>query len=119
MILTNIEMSNYLMTLKNISEKVNGKLAYAVSRNMRKLANEVLEFEEIRNSLIDKHGTRNEDGISTIKIGTEAYNNFSEDISEYLGIKHEVDIFTVESEIMCNSNLNAEEMLQLDFMVTE
>lgn len=119
MILTNIEMSNYLMFLKNISGKVNGKLAYAVSRNMRKLANEVLEFEEIRNNLIDKYGTKNKDGISVIKIGTEAYDNFLEDISEYLGIKHEVDIFTVESEIMCNSNLNAEEMLQLDFMVTE
>lgn len=117
--LTNTEMSNYLMSLRNISEKVNGKLAYAVSRNMRKLANEVLEFEEIRNSLIDKYGTKNKDGIFTIKIGTEAYDNFIEDISEYLDIEHEVDIFTVNSEIMCKSDLNAEEMLQLDFMITE
>ena len=117
--LTNIEMSNYLMSLKNISEKVNGKLAYAVSRNMRKIANEVLEFETIRNDLINKYGEKNENGIFAIKIGSDSYEKFMKDIKEYADIEHEVDVYSISSEILCDSNLNADEMLQLDFMVTE
>lgn len=116
---TNIEMSNYLMSLKNISEKVNGKLAYAVSRNMRKLANEVLEFETIRNNLIEKYGEKNEEGIFVIKIASESYGKFMEEISEYTYIEHEVDIYTINPEVLFSSTLNAEEMSQLDFMISE
>lgn len=117
--LTNIEMSNHLMALKNISGKVSGKLAYAVSRNMRKLANEVFEFDEIRNKLINKYGEKNDDGIFAIKIGSDSYNKFIKEISEFTDIEHEVDIYSVKSEILYNSDLNADEMLQLDFMIEE
>lgn len=117
--LANIEMSNCLSNLKSISGKVTGRLAYAVSRNMRKLSNEVLEFETIKNNLIDQYGEKNEDGVMTIKTGTDSYKKFIEDISEYSDIAHEVDIYTIPSDVLYDSVLNADEMLYLDFMIHE
>lgn len=115
--LSNLEMSNYLSYLNKISNKVIGKLAYAVSKNMRKISNELIEFENIRNELIQKYGEKNDEGTFFIKSGSDAYEKFLNEISNYTDIEHEVDIFLIEPDCLYTSNLNANEMLQLDFMI--
>ncbi len=117
--LTNIEMSIYLNTLRSISHKVTGKLAYAVARNMRKLADELTEFEKTKNEYIFVNGLADEKGGYSIEPNTKEYNDFLEYIKEYTDIEHEVDIFTVGDEELMKSDLTANEMLSLEFMITE
>ena len=118
--LTNIEMNNILSNLGNISDKVTGKLAYAVARNMRKIGNEIVDFENIRNKLINKYGTLDENENNyVIKVGTEEHKKFMEEISEYTSIEHDVDIYKVDKEEIFKSNLTAKEIINLDFMIEE
>lgn len=117
--LTNIEMSNYLSYLNKVADKTKGKLAYAIARNIRKISNESYEFEQIRENLINKYGTPNEEGISSIKIDSDAYKSFVEEITEYMNIEHEVDIYKIDPEIIFNSELTAKEIVWLDFMIED
>ena len=121
--LTNVQMSNYLDALQAIAGKTTGKLGYAVSRNMRKLANENVEFMQIKNELINKYGTEyiDESGASqiSIKVGTDGYSKFMEEIKEYCEITHDVDIYMIDETELYSSTLNANEMMSIDFMVEE
>lgn len=117
--LTNIEMSNKLLYLNKVADKTKGKIAYAIARNIRKISNEVCEFEKIRNDLIAKYGTTDENGISTIKVNTDAYDKFLEEIKEYMYIEHDVDIYKINQEEIFKSELTANEIIWLDFMINE
>lgn len=115
--LTNIKMNLYLSFLKSISNKVTGKLGYAVAKNMRKIASELIEFENIKNEYICEHGEKDKDGVFTIKKDSNEYKAFLDYIEEYALIEHEVDIFEIDEEELAKSNLTAEEMLNLEFMI--
>ena len=115
--LTNATMSLHLNSLTALSSKVKGKLAYCVARNIRKLTNELIEFENIKNEYICKHGTETEDGRYSIEINSDEYKNFLEFIKDFISIEHDVDIFMVSEEDIYNSDLTADEILSLDFMI--
>ena len=115
--LTNIEMSNYLNSLNQISGKVKGKLGYAVARNIRKISNELIEFENIRLEHIYKYGTKNDNGDCFIKKDTEEYNKFLTDMQEYAAITHDVDIYMINAEEIFKSDLTADEITTIDFMI--
>lgn len=117
--LTNIEMSNHLKSLRSISTKVRGKLGYAVARNIRKISNELIEFENLRLEHIRKYGTENENGECVIKKNTEEYHKFLTDMQEYATIAHDVDIYNVDADIVMNSDLTADEMIKIEFMIKE
>lgn len=117
--LTNIEMSNKLINLNDISDKVSGKLAYAVARNIRKISAEIIEFENIKNQLINKYGTADENGLSSVNVGTEGYEKFMDEIKEYTSIEHDIDIYKVSEDEIFKSDLNAKEIINLDFMIEE
>jgi len=116
--LKNIEMSNYLSTLNQISNKVTGKFGYAVARNIRKISYEVLEFEKVKNELINKYG-EDLDGQKVIRLNTIAYKNFLNEIQEYKDITHEVDIFMIDADEVWKSDLTAQEIISLDFMIND
>lgn len=117
--LTNVQMDNYLQALKEISEKVTGKFAYAVARNMRKISEELVEYQSLKNNAIFKYGEVGEDGRAAIKVGTEPFNKFMEEMKEYAEITHDVTIQTITKEELLTSPLNANEILTIDFMVEE
>ena len=117
--LTNIEMSNYLNSLQQVSNKVKGKLGYAVARNIRKISDELIEFENLRLEHIRKYGTVNENGECVIKKDTEEYEKFLTDMQEYVTIAHDVDIHMVDAEEIFKSDLTADEITTIDFMINE
>ena len=119
MILTNATISLYLNSLNALSKKVKGRLAYAVARNIRKLSNELIEFENIKNDYIIKYGEKSEDGKYSIDLKSDEYKNFLEFIKDYILIEHEVEIFMVSEEDIYNSDLTADEILSLDFMIND
>ena len=117
--LSNGKMSLYLNSLNQISKKVKGKLAYCVARNIRKLSSELTEFEVTKNSYICEHGKCEENGIFSIDSNSEEYEKFLEYIKEFISIEHDVDIFMVSAEEIYNSDLTADEILDLDFMIKD
>lgn len=117
--LTNIKMSNYLNSLQQISNKVKGKLGYAVARNIRKISDELIEFENIRLEHIRKYGTDNGNGECVIKKGSEEFNMFLTDMQEYVTIAHDVDIYMIDTEEIFKSDLTADEITNIDFMINE
>lgn len=117
--LTNVQMDNYLQAMQNISEKITGKLAYAVARNMRKISEELVEYQNLKNNAIFKYGEIGEDGRASILIGSDAFKKFVEEMDEYADISHEVAIQKITQAELLASPLNANEILTIDFMVEE
>lgn len=117
--LTNIEMSNNLNSLRQISNKVTGKLGYAVARNIRKITDELIEFENLRFEHIRKYGMDNGHGEYIVKKDTDAYDKFIVDMQEYAMISHVVDIYMIEPDEIFKSDLTADEITSIDFMINE
>lgn len=117
--LTNVQMDNYLQAMQNISEKVTGKFAYAVARNMRKISEELVEYQNLKNNAIFKYGETGEDGRASILVGSDAYKQFIEEMKDYAEISHDVVIQKITTDELLSSSLNANEILTIDFMVEE
>lgn len=115
----NYEMSNCLGYLQEIAPKVTGKLAYAISRNIRKISDECVEFEKIRIELIQKYGEEDGDGNISVKKSSDNYNKFLEELEVYSNISHDVDIYKIDASDLFDSELNANDMLFLEFMINE
>lgn len=117
--LTNKKMDEYFMVLSNMSEKATGRLGYAIARNLRKLSEELVEYQTLKDKTINKYGEVGDDGVARIRIDSdsEAFKSFAEDMKEYMDIEHDVQIFTVSEDEVINSPLNAKEMLSIDFMI--
>lgn len=116
--LSNGQMNIYLKSLNTISKKVKGKLAYCVARNIRKISNELTEFERLKNEYIFEHGYE-ENGSYVIDVESQEYQDFLIFIKEYINIEHEIDIMLIELEEIYKSDLTGDEILQLDFMIKE
>ena len=114
--LTNKQMDEYFNALGNISEKTTGRLAYGIARNMRKLSDELVEYQTLKNKAIIKYGEKNDDGTYGVLLGSESYDKFIQEMKEVMDISHDVDIFTVKEDEVIKSSLNAKEMLAIDFM---
>lgn len=117
--LKNSEISNYAVNLQNISTKVKGKLAYIVARNLRKLVTEIQEYEEIKNSLIEKYGSKDENGILSVTIGSDEYKEFIKEISEYATIEQDIDLLMISPDDLYETELTAQDILSIDFMIEE
>lgn len=117
--LTNKKMDECFNALNDISEKTNGKLGYAIARNLRKLSEELVEYQSLKDKAIFKYGEKDNNGHTSIIVGSEGYDNFINEMKEYMNIEHDVQIFTVTEEEVLKSDLNAKEMLAIDFMIQE
>ena len=119
MTMTNMEMLNRLTYLQSISSKVTGRLAYAVARNIRKIANEYQDFMKFKDDLVRKYGTMTEDGNLVIEQNSESYSKFMDELKVYTDLQCDVDIYSVDEKELWESELNADEMLMIEFMVKE
>lgn len=117
--LTNKELYDNLSSLVEISDKVTGKIGYAVSYNIRKLTNEIPEYEKMRDELINKYGEKDETGQVGIKIGSEAYEKYMSEMKQYDDIEFDINIIMVKPEDLESSDLTAKEMLGMSFMIDE
>ena len=117
--LTNVQMDNYLQAMQEISEKITGKFAYDVARNMRKISEELVEYQNLKNKAIFKYGETDETGRAAIKVGSDAFEKYLEDMKDYAEIAHDVEIQMITKDELLSSPLNANEILTIDFMVEE
>ena len=118
----NYEMANMLASAESHVETARGKFGYAIARNIRKLNDACLEFLQARQDLLSQYGTEctDENGNSTgefsVKIGTDACNEFLKQLGEYSDIEHSVEIYKIPYEVLPD-DLTAKELLALEWML--
>lgn len=119
--LTNAEMNAYLYSLEQIAPKTQGKLAYAIAKNIRKLANELVEYNDIKDKALVKYGTADENGIYSIKIdgASETFRRFVEEMQPYDNDISDVSITMVNPDDVYNAGLNGTETMQILFMIKD
>lgn len=89
-----------LTLITKVADSVSGKTAYAMLRNRQILAREIKPFEEMRDKLIEKYGSVNEDGEIVINAeqGSEEYNKFVYELTEILNMEIDVDTYKIPEE---------------------
>ena len=117
--ISNQNMYQGFMSLQEIMDKVSGRLGYVVAYNMRMISNELREYESYRNKAISDYGTPDENGISSIPIGSDAYKHFLEEMKQYDDIEHEVNLLKVNPEDIYSSALTAKDIYNISFMINE
>lgn len=116
--ITNEKADYYLSVLKIISTKVSGKLGYAVARNIRELSTSLSEYTGIKNTLITKYGENNGKEI-ILSTESENYQKYFQEIKDFADIKHDVNIMLVDPEDIYKSNLTADVISKIMFMVKD
>ena len=116
-------MEMMLETLKPILPH-RDKIGYIAARNTRILNDTLTEYFAFKQDLIKKYGEvdRDENGkeLNTISIMPESSNfeAFTKEFDTIKDIEHEVEVMTIPYEEVIGL-LNGEEILDLDWMLTE
>lgn len=113
--MTNAEGVECLSILTSIHEK--GKLGYAIAKNMRKLNDEMREYFEKRDELIQKYGEK-QDG-EKYKIPPESVQKFMDELREYDEIEFDFEPHMIGEEEFCRGELTSDQMYGLCWMVAE
>ena len=121
--ISNVNMEMMLETLKPILPH-RDKIGYIAARNTRILNDTLTEYFAFKQDLIKKYGEvdRDENGkeLNTISIMPESSNfeAFTKEFDTIKDIEHEVEVMTIPYEEVIGL-LNGEEILDLDWMLTE
>lgn len=115
MILTNAQMLESVSVLSQCEEK--GTLGFAISRNRRKLAEEVHEYSRKRDELLMEYGT--DQGNGEFKLSPENAARFFEALRPYSELTVDVPVMQINMEIFCGGNLTSSQMDILDWMVKD
>ena len=113
--ITNAEAYGSFGVLQELKEK--GVLGFAVAKNMRKLADELVEYDARRNEAIQKYGAQMGDG--RFSFTPENAEQFGMEMSEYDSIKFDFEPMRVSEEVFCSGSLTSDQMYALMWMVEE
>ena len=115
---TNIQLQTYFDILNSIASKATGKLAYIITRNARKIFEELQEYTKIRNDKLYQYGEKRGNQLF-LSENSPNYQKFLTEMAEYDEIELELDFLKVKPEDLYTSNLNAIEMDQISFMIND
>lgn len=115
---TNIQLQTYFDILNSIASKATGKLAYVITRNARKIFEELQEYTKIRNDKLYQYGEKRGNQLF-LSADSPNYQKFLTEMAEYDEIEVELDFLKVKPEDLYTSNLNAIEMDQISFMIND
>lgn len=119
----NIQMEMMLETLEPILPH-RDKIGYVAARNTRILKDTLTEYFTFKQELIKKYGTVDKDEkgneLSTISISpsSENFEEFTKEFYKIKDIEHDVELMKIPYEEIIGL-LNGEEILKLDWMLTE
>ena len=99
-------------------------IGYAAARNTRALADALVEYRAVRDSLVLEHGEEEVDdgGRPTGRVhldpASESFGAFAEAIAPYMGVEHDVEVFRIPYSEAVGS-LTGSELLAADWMFEE
>ena len=121
--LKNSEVSSRILQLKPFLNRKD-KIGYAAARNTRVLSNQLIEYNTIRNELIQKYGEPDLDengmdiGTVSIKISSPKFLDFCKELEPFNNIEHEVEFMVLKYEEVIGI-LTGEEILTIDWMLSD
>lgn len=113
--MTNSEGAKCLSVMMNIHEK--GKLGFTIAKNMRRLGDELREYFEKRDELIQKYGKKQEG--DQYRIPPESAQKFVDELKEYDEIEFDFEPQMISENDFCAGDLTSDQMYELYWMVTE
>lgn len=113
--LRNINAYNSFLIMQQTKET--GMFGFAIAKNMRKLSNELIEYDSKRNELIKKYGTQTEG--NRYQFTAEDSKRFYEEMKPFDELEIEFEPMTVTEEIFVGGNLTSDQMYSLIWMVKE
>ncbi len=117
--LTNQQMDMALNVLQEISTKTSGKLGYIVAKNMRILANELVEYNKIKDETIKEFGSPDDEGHYSIKVDSPEFKQFVAKMQEYADIETDVNIITIDPELIYSTDITGAEINAILFMIND
>lgn len=111
--MTNSEAYASLGILQKLKER--GILGFAIAKNMRKLADELQEYDSKRNECIRKYGTQLEG--DRYQFSTGAAEKYYAEMEPYDRIAFEFEPTTISEEVFCSGSLTSDQMYALMWMV--
>lgn len=121
---TNIEMDQKITDLEPFLERTD-VIGYSAARNTRMLLNQAVEYREFKDILIDKYGepevdeNGNPTGRKFLRVGTEAFEKFKEEINQIASMEYEVDGLITLKYSDVNGILSGTEILTIDWMLED
>ena len=121
--LKNSEINSRILQLKPFLNRKD-KIGYAAARNTRVLSNQLIEYNTIRNELIQKYGEPDLDengmdiGTVSIKISSPKFLDFCKELEPFNNIEHEVEFMVLKYEEVIGI-LTGEEILTIDWMLSD
>ncbi len=110
-----VNSKDALLTLGR--EKLPGKLAYTLARNMKRISDELDAYDEARVKMIkEKYGAEGEAGIWTVKPENTAA--FNEELNQLLDTQVEIDIRRILFEDL-PAEMTPLTLMALEYMITE
>lgn len=111
----NVDAYNAFFVMQQTKET--GMLGFAIAKNMRKLANELIEYDSKRNELIKKYGTQTEG--DRYQFTADGSKRFYEEMKPFDELEIEFEPMTVTEDVFVCGNLTSDQMYSLIWMVKE
>lgn len=119
--LTNGEIVKIIQANEQIKYKTLPiKASYAISKNLNILNREIKAYEQERLKLIDKYGSKDEEGKLIIENGSFKIDNvqeFNEKFKELAEISNELEIHSLNIDILENEKFSPIELEAIDYML--
>lgn len=120
-----VNMTGVLGAVNNTQLPI--KIAYAISKNINKIENELKAYNIEKAKLIDKYAEKDEedklktDEQGNVNIKEEYREDWNRDITELLSIENEIDIHMIQLEDLLNSDysISPAELSVIDFMIND
>lgn len=116
-------MHTILVALNNpvFLNNKNKKFSYMVFRNVRKLQSELQDYLKIRDELIMKYGTKDNDVYSVDSSNEESYKSFISELSPIAKIEIDIDLYVCDVEhdfeVPYCEDLSASQYLLIDSLL--
>lgn len=126
--LTNERIINTINTLGKLNNsQLPIKVAYAISKNVNKIENELKIYNTEKAKLMDKYcekdgeGKLKADEYGNVNIKEEHREDWNRDIKELLSIENEIDIHMMQLDDLLNSDysISPAELTAIDFMIND
>jgi len=94
------------------------RIAYNLSKTLKKVSDELALFEEQKNNLIRKYGSEDEEKKVIEVKDPEKMVNFAKEINELLGVEMDLEFTPIDISLLEGKELSAADMINLNMFFT-
>tara|TARA_B100000959_G_C14893155_1_gene587649 strand:+ start:466 stop:822 length:357 start_codon:yes stop_codon:yes gene_type:complete len=114
------ELVGSVAALSSLSEKkMKAKLAYRISRIMLEANSHLTSFQEARDKIVEKYGTKNDEGETVVKPNSKNWKKFSEELDALLDEEVKLKFDQLKLKEIGNLEVSVGDMLSLNWLIKD